>query len=58
MGGDTLVERMRAHDQADEFAPHIEALESIDSWTPIIDLLGIWARARKAWCQVTGESLV
>lgn len=58
-----LAKRMRAYaaqhpDVADEFVQHAEKLESINDDTRIPTLVGIWARARKAWCRETGEDLV
>ena len=55
---DTLANRMKAHPRASEFETHVKALESIDDEMPIPRVLAIWASARRAWCDVTGEPLV
>jgi hypothetical protein len=58
----TLAERMRtyvaAHPEAEAtLRPHIETLENIDHAMSAQKIVGIWARARRAWCELTGEEL-
>ena len=58
-----LADRMREYaathpEVLASFKAHADALDSITHETPIPKLVGIWARARRAWCEVTGEPLV
>lgn len=65
-----LWERMRAlaakgHARAAELREHADALEKAtagffaDNQTVTVQkFMGAWARARKLWCEITGESLV
>jgi hypothetical protein len=58
-----LTERMRAYVEAHPTASevllrHVEALEGITAKTPVPIMVGIWAKARLAWRDVTGEPLV
>ena len=67
MSDKTLAHRMR--DKAlqvrrldwqlsDRLLEHANALEALDVTTPIPKLVGTWAKARKFWCDLTGEDLV
>lgn len=45
-------------DQRAALTAHAEALEGIGPETSLKALLGRWARARRCWCEITGEPLV
>lgn len=53
-----LAERMRAHPDYpnnSELKSHAVALTALNYKTPVRIMLGTWARARRYWCQLTGE---
>lgn len=55
-----LTDRMRAlaatgHPRAEELHA---AADRIDAATTISQIVGAWAKARRLWCEITGESLV
>lgn len=58
----TLAQRIRvyvaAHPDAERLLEHAEKLESITYEMPVRSMLGIWARARGAWRDVTGEQII
>lgn len=63
----TLAHRMRdkavqarrlSPDLYRELMAHADALDSLDMSTPIPTFVATWAKARKFWCDLTGESLV
>lgn len=63
----TLAHRMRdramqcrqvAPDLSDQLLAHANALDAITLETPIPRVVGTWAKARKFWCDLTGEPLV
>lgn len=58
----TLADRMRAlserrPDIRDEFVALADELDALDG-SNIPKLVGTWAKARRRWCEVTGEPLV
>lgn len=60
-----LAEKMRAladqgHARADELRASADAFDAATDAEPFSakKLLGAWARARRVWCDCTGESLV
>ena len=58
----TLAERMRAyameHPQHREILiKHAKSLDEVDT-SDVKKLLGTWARARRIWCEISGEPLV
>lgn len=44
--------------QREALTAHAEALEGIGPETSPKALLGRWARARRCWCEITGEPLI
>ncbi len=60
----TLSQRMRAlaergHPRAEDMIREADALEKvIEGGFNAPRLLGAWARARRLWCECTGEDLV
>ena len=63
---DDLMTRMRAlaetgHPRAAELREHADALDTqLNAWEKgnPMRLLGVWARARRLWCECTGEPLL
>lgn len=54
-----IARRIRLTDgQREALTAHAEALEGINPETPAKALVGRWARARRCWCEITGEPLV
>lgn len=56
----TLMARMRyladtGHARADELRA---AADRIDNANHIPEIVGAWAKARKLWCEITGEPLI
>jgi hypothetical protein len=64
--GDTggLPEKMRAlaatgHARADDLIREADALEKVlDTDFNVKRIVGTWARARRVWCECTGEPLI
>ena len=60
----SLGDRMRAlasrgHPRADELVEKADAMEKAASeFTDAKKVLGTWARARRLWCDCTGEPLM
>ena len=58
----TLAERMRDFaSSCPEHAKELYMLASeleIDDTSNIPRIVGIWARARRRWCEITGEPLI
>jgi len=59
----SLPERMRElassrPEQSEELCRLAEALEKAVDQGDAKKILGAWARARRFWCQCTGESLI
>ena len=55
----SISRRLRlTDDQREALTAHAEALEGIGPETPVKALVGRWARARRCWCEITGEPLV
>lgn len=66
MSEKTLAHRMRDKaaqvrridaDLAERLIEHATALEGLTVETPIPKFVGTWAKARKFWCDLTGEPL-
>ena len=58
----TLADRMRLlaenrTDIRDEFVALADKLDALDG-SDIPKLVGTWAKARRRWCEVTGEPLI
>lgn len=54
-----IARRIRLTDgQREALTAHAEALEGINPETSVKALVGRWARARRCWCEITGEPLV
>lgn len=54
-----IARRIRLTDgQREALTAHAEALGGINPETPVKALVGRWARARRCWCEITGEPLV
>lgn len=58
----TLMEKMRSladgHPRGDELREKADKLDAaITNYDPA-KVLGAWARARKLWCEITGEALI
>ena len=58
----TLAERMRAYamrhpEHREILIEQAKRLDEVDT-TDVIALLGVWARARRVWKEITGEPLV
>lgn len=64
MSDRTLPERMRdladsGHERADELRDLADELEeTITDWKGVSPMLATWMRARRIWCEITGEPLV
>ena len=59
----TLSEKMSAlaaagHERAQELLEKAAALDAASDQDNMKKLLGCWARARRVWCECTGEDLV
>lgn len=55
----SVSRRIRLTDgQREALTAHAEALEGIGPETSPKALLGRWARARRCWCEITGEPLI
>lgn len=59
----TLAERMRAlahggHERAVELIEKADALEAAAKGLDVRKMVGAWARARRLFCEITGESLI
>ncbi|MGE0602187.1 MAG: hypothetical protein AB7O46_00190 [Xanthobacteraceae bacterium] len=59
----TLMEKMRrladaGHARADELRDKAEKLDAAIKNYDAMKVLGAWARARRLWCDCTGEDLV
>lgn len=55
----SVSRRIRLTDgQREALTAHAEALEGIGPQTTPKALLGRWARARRCWCEITGEPLI
>ena len=55
----SISRRLRlTDDQREALTAHAEALEGIGPETSPKALLGRWARARRCWCEITGEPLI
>ena len=55
----SVFRRIRLTDgQREALTAHAEALEGIGPETSPKALLGRWARARRCWCEITGEPLI
>lgn len=55
----TLAERIRTHPAClpgSKLMEHALALESLTDKTPVRERIGVWTRARRYWCALTGES--
>jgi hypothetical protein len=51
--------RIRLTDgQREALTAHAEALEGIGPEMPVEAVVGRWARARRCWCEITGEALI
>lgn len=60
----SLADRMRAladsgHARADELRQRADEFEAVADYSKgARSLLGAWARARRLWCECTGEPLI
>lgn len=59
----SLADRMRRlaekrPDIRDEFVALADKLDAITVETPIPQIVGRWAKARRRWCEATGEPLI
>ena len=59
----SLSERMRnlarqRPEIRDEFIEMADSLDALAIETPIPKFVGTWTKARRRWCEVTGEPLV